>query len=151
MTANCTGPTSEAGALPRLGQLTVPFDPLAPGDHFPEHRAIATGDYADGQIAAAALWSVRQGMRSKCLPSGTPQFFVRLVRALWNFGFSTAPTCSGCDRDIYRALQDLLRQLVQQWATSGQPGGPPGFAHNGAHTTNKVTSGFARAGVFLVP
>jgi hypothetical protein len=151
VTANCTGPTSEGGALPRLAQLTVPFDPLAPADHFPEHRALATGDYADGQIAAAALWSVRQGMRSKCLASGTPQFFVRLVRALWNFGFSTAATCSGCDRDVYRPLQDLLRQLVQQWATSGQPGGPPGFAHNGAHTTNKVTSGFARAGVFLVP
>lgn len=142
-TANCTGTTSEGGSLPRLADL--------PRDRFPDHRALATGDYADGQIAAAALWSVRQGMRSKCLPSGTPQFFVRLLRALWNFGFTPSTSCAGCDLDVYRPLLDLHTQLTQQWATSGQPGGPPGFAHNGAHTTNKVTSGFARAGLFLIP
>src|SRR5262249_38658019 len=46
---------------------------------------------------------------------------------------------------------DFLRQMAQQWATAGQPGGPPGFAHNGAHSTNKLLSGFARVGLFLMP
>jgi hypothetical protein len=146
---NCVGTTSEGGGLPRLTDVTVPFNSASPGDHFPEHRLLATGDYADGQIAAAALWQVRRGMRSKCLPSGTPQYFVRLIRALWNYGF--IGSLSAIDRDIYRSLQDLERQMTQQWATSGLPGGPPGFFHNGNHTTNKVTSGFARTGIFLVP
>jgi hypothetical protein len=147
---NCIASHSEGGSLPRLAEVTVPFDSADPRDHFPEHRTLAVGDYADGQIAAAALWSVRQGMRSKCLPSGTAQYWVRLNRALWNFGF-LATTCAGCDRDIYRFAQDLMRQMTEQWATAGQPGGPPAFHHNGAHTTNKVTSGFAKAGLFLIP
>jgi hypothetical protein len=76
---------------------------------------------------------------------------VRINRALYNYGF-LSNTCVGtCDRDIYRYAQDMLRQMAQQWATAGQPGGPPGFAHNGAHTTNKLLSGWARVGVFLIP
>jgi hypothetical protein len=39
---------------------------------------------------------------------------------------------------------------VYEWWSSGLPGGPPAFKHNGAHSTNKVTAGFARAGLFLV-
>lgn len=147
---NCIANHSEAGSLPRLAEVTLPFDPADPRDHFPEHRTLAIGDYADGQIAAAALWSVRQGMRSKCLPSGTAQYWVRLNRALWNFGF-LASSCVGCDRDIYRYAQDLMRQMTEQWATAGQPGGPLAFHHNGAHTTNKVTSGFGKTGIFLIP
>ena len=147
---NCIANHVEDGNLPRLAAVTVPFDPLNPQDHFPEHRNFQEGPYPDGQIAAAALWMVRQGMRSKCLPSGTAQFWVRLNRALWNFGFLTT-TCTGCDRDIYRFLQDLQKKMAEQWATAGQPGGPPAFHHNGAHTTNKVMSGFAKTGVFLVP
>jgi len=149
---NCVDHISEAGGLPRLSQVTVPFNAAAAGDHFPEHRLLGTGDYADNQIIAAALWEVRKGMRSKCLPSGTPQFFVRLVRAIWDAGLQTpATTCANCDRDLYRLLQDLEKQMTYQWAQAGQPGGPPGFAHNGNHTTNKVTAGFARVGLFLVP
>src|SRR5262249_25298929 len=37
------------------------------------------------------------------------------------------------------------------WAFSGSPGGPPAFKHNGPHTTSKVTAGFAKAGIFLIP
>jgi hypothetical protein len=103
------------------------------------------------QMAAAALWEVRKGMRSKCLPSGTANYLVRFIRALRNTGFFGTPALTHSDRSIYRILLDLELKLVQQWATSGSPGGPPAFRHNGAHTTNKVTGGFARTGVFLIP
>jgi hypothetical protein len=124
------------------------------GDHFPEHRAAAVGganEYADGQIAGAALWEVRAGMRSKCRPSGVPQFSVRFQRALVHSGFFASIAPDASDRGVYQRLVELLFKLTEQWATAGLPGGPPAFAHNGPHTTNKVTSGFARAGIFLVP
>jgi hypothetical protein len=147
---NCVGNTDQGGSLPRDAKVTVPYDPTSSDDHFPEHRLLATGDYADGQMIAAALWQTRVGMRSKCMPSGTAQYFVRVQRAIFNFGMLTS-TCTGCDRDIYRYGTDLYKQMAQQWATSGQAGGPPAFHHNGAHTTNKVMSGFAKAGFFLMP
>jgi hypothetical protein len=150
---NCADSDPDGG-LPRLSSVGEPFNPASVQDHFPEKRATVsdTDDYANGQIMSTALWLTRAGMRSKCLPSGTAQYFVRVNRALYNYGF-LATTCGGiaCDRDVYRFAQDFLRQLAQQWATSGQPGGPPGFAHNGAHSTNKLMSGFARTGLFLVP
>jgi hypothetical protein len=90
-------------------------------------------------------------MRSKCLPSGTPQYFVRFVRALRTTGWFGTPNPAGDDKGIYRGLLDLEVKMANQWATSGSPGGPPGFAHNGPHTTSKVTGGFARAGIFLIP
>ena len=153
----------ESGGLPRLANVGEPFSTASIQDHFPEKRPVtptASQGYLDSQIMVTGLWLTRQGMRSKCLPSGTPQYFIRINRALYNFGFmtqtcSTCPTfanvCSACDRDIYRFGQDMLRQLTQQWATAGQPGGPPGFAHNGAHTTNKLLSAWARVGMFLIP
>lgn len=140
----------EDGWAPRLHEVTVPFNPASPGDHFPEHRSLATGDYADMQIGTAALWQVRLGMRSKCRPSGLPQFGVRFARALREtgfFGFTPASTDTG----IYQYIYDLEMEMVDQWATSGSPGGPPAFAHNGPHTTNKVTGGFGKAGLFLIP
>ncbi|MCI0724620.1 MAG: hypothetical protein L0338_37495, partial [Acidobacteria bacterium] len=147
---NCVANTDEGGFGPRLHQVTVPFNPASPGDHFPEHRALATGGYADGQISAAALWQVRAGMRSKCRPSGTPQYLVRFMRALRTTGwFSTTP--SGNDKGIYRGLLDLEVKLLNQWYTAGTAGGPPAFANNGPHTSSKVTSGFAKAGIFLIP
>lgn len=146
---NCASHT-ETGGLPRLASVNEPFNTATILDHFPERRATFTGDYEDGQIVAAALWLTRQGMRSKCLPSGAAQYWVRLNRALFNSGFLTG-TCASCDRDIYRYAQNLLQQMAQQWATAGQMGGPPAFAHNGAHTTNKLLSGWARAGIFLTP
>ncbi len=142
---------NEDGLLPRLASIGEPFSTASVLDHFPERRATLTGGYSDMQIVMTALWLTRQGMRSKCLPSGTPQYWVRLNRALYNYGF-LSNTCGGtCDRDIYRYAQNMLQQLTQQWATAGQPGGPPGFAHNGAHTTNKLLSAWARVGIFLTP
>ncbi|MDQ1817129.1 hypothetical protein RBA41_27865 [Massilia sp. CCM 9210] len=148
---NCQGSRGhdEAGRLPRLHEVTTPFNPAIPGDHFPEHRDFSTIDYADMQIGSAILWQVREGMRSKCRPSGHPQYFVRFTRALKNAGLSGAPG-SG-DRGIYNVLRDLELEMVEQWATSGLPGGPPAFAHNGNHTTNKVLAGFAKGGVFALP
>lgn len=150
---NCVANHGEGGSSPRLSQVQVPFDPAQPGDHFPEHRDLATGEYADMQIAGAALWAVRQGMRSKCLPSGTPQYLVRFVRALRTTGWFGAPAPSSpfSDLEIYRGLVDLAVKITNQWATSGSPGGPPAFHHNGPHTTNKAVGGFARTGVFLIP
>ncbi len=127
-------------------------------DHFPERRLTSVGSdpegkkraHSDGQIAAAALWQVRLGMRSKCRPSGVPQFGVRFQRALRDGGWLGTPPAA-TDTGIYQLLYDLAVEMARQWAESGSPGGPPAFAHNGAHTTNKVTAGFGRVGVFLVP
>jgi hypothetical protein len=140
----------EGGYLPRLSSIGEPFSTASLLDHFPERRAALTGDYSDMQIVTTALWLTRQGMRSKCLPSGTAQYWVRLNLAMYEYGFLNS-TCMGCDRDIYRYGQNFLQQMVQQWATAGQPGGPMAFLHNGAHTTNKVLSGWARVGIFLTP
>ncbi|NHZ96426.1 hypothetical protein [Massilia sp. CCM 8734] len=148
---NCQGSRGhhEGGGLPRLHEVSTPFNPATPGDHFPEHRDLASGPYADMQIGSAILWQVREGMRSKCRPSGHPQYFVRFTRALKNAGLSGA--VGGGDRGIYNLLRDLELEMVEQWATSGLPGGPPAFAHNGNHTTNKVLAGFAKGGVFAMP
>lgn len=138
----------EGNGLPRLA------DPAT--DHFPEHRVRDKGPYPDGQIAAAALWGVRQGMRSKSQAAGTAEYWVRFNRALWRYGF-LHPTCTQCegsgnafncwsagDRDIYRYLSTLLRQMVaDQVAVSSGKGW--------AHAVNKTVAGFARAGLFLVP
>ncbi len=142
--------SDEGGWTPRLHQVTTPFNPGAPGDHFPEHRVGNICDYCDMQVAAAALWQVRVGMRSKCRPSGLPQYGVRFQRAVKETGFlGFAPDTS--DLGSFQSLYDLESKMVDQWATSGSPTGPPAFAHNGPHTTNKVTAGFARGGVFLTP
>jgi len=143
--------SDENDKLPRKLEVTTPLNAGDPRDHFPEHRQrFGGGDYSNGQIGGAALWQVREGMRSKCRPSGLPQFGVRFQRALKQTGFfGFAPAYS--DRGVYQLLYDLEAKLTDQWATAGSPGGPPAFAHNGAHTTNKVTAGFARAGIFLIP
>lgn len=149
--------TSEAGGFPRLAHVADAFDPQNPGDHFPE-RASETSDYANGQIAAAALWRVRQGMRSKSPALGTAEYLVRLNRALWSFGF-VKPVCSkmekdgghaaneiqkACVLDLYRYLQDLERRMLDAWAAAPPPGQP-----DWRHTANKVLSGFARGGIYL--
>jgi hypothetical protein len=143
--------SDENDKLPRKLEIATPLDATDPYDHFPEHRQrFGGGEYSNGQIGSAALWQVREGMRSKCRPSGLPQFGVRFQRALKQTGFfGFAPVYS--DRGVYQLLYDMETKMVDQWATAGSPGGPPAFAHNGAHTTNKVTAGFARAGIFLIP
>jgi hypothetical protein len=143
--------SDENDKLPRKLEIGTPLDASDPHDHFPEHRqSFGGGEYSNGQIGSAALWQVREGMRSKCRPSGLPQFGVRFQRALKQTGFfGFEPTYS--DRGVYQLLYDLETKMTDQWATSGSPSGPPAFAHNGAHSTNKVTAGFARAGIFLIP
>jgi outer membrane protein assembly factor BamB len=150
---NCTPNHDEGGYAPRRHVVTTPFNPAAAEDHFPEHRVGGNNcDYCDGQIGAAALWQVRTGMRSKCRPSGVPQYAVRYNRALQKTGFlGFSPPSPNTDLSAYRLLNDLENQLAYQWATSGSPDGPPAFAHNGAHSANKVTGGFARTGIFMIP
>jgi hypothetical protein len=146
----CNPLHSEDGDSPRLHVVTVPFNPDDPLDHFPEHRAFGTDQYSNMQIPTAALWQVRSGMASKCRPSGIPQYGVRFQRAMRETGFlgSLPPNT---DLGLYQMLYDMEFSMVDQWATSGSPGGPPAFAHNGPHSTNKVTGGFARTGLFLIP
>ncbi|MGI9289040.1 MAG: hypothetical protein ACR2P1_26950, partial [Pseudomonadales bacterium] len=67
---NCGATHSEGGGAPRLHEVDIPFDatdPTDPKDHFPEHRdlIVPPAHYYDMQIGTAALWQVRQGMRSK--------------------------------------------------------------------------------------
>jgi hypothetical protein len=131
--------------------VTVPFDSANPGDHFPEKRLLYAWDYPDMQIATTALWEVRLGMRSKCRPSGLPQFEVRFARALKNTGFFGTQAPPPTDLGVYLYLYDLELKMVEQWALSGSASGPPAFKHNGPHTTSKVTAGFAKAGIFLIP
>lgn len=142
----------EAGGLPRVHDAPIPFNASAPGDHFPEHRLSGgnTSDYADMQIVTAALWQVRAGMRSKCRPSGIPQFGVRFARALKNTGIKGG-SVARTDLGMFQTVTDLEREMIDQWATSGTAGGPPAFAHNGPHSTNKVTAGFAKVGFFFLP
>ncbi|MGI9288350.1 MAG: hypothetical protein ACR2P1_23395, partial [Pseudomonadales bacterium] len=122
-----------------------------PKDHFPEHRdlIVPPAHYYDMQIGTAALWQVRQGMRSKSRPSGTPQFSVRFARALKHTGFFTPGGFN--DRLIYEYLYDLESMMADEWATVGSSGWAPADQPSGSHTMNKVTSGFAATGLFLVP
>lgn len=148
-TLNCRGITSEAGGFPRLASL--------PTDSFPEHRRLDKGEYANGQIAAAGLWEVRKGMRSKSLAGGTLETWIRTLRALGHFGFLTH-TCpstkavwdpalqrfryDSCDQDVFLYLQDLESKMVGSWLSGGEPT---------RQAVSKVLSGWAKAGVFLVP
>lgn len=145
---------SDTSELPRLHELTVPFNPASPGDHFPERRRLrpaAADDYGDMQIAAAALWQVREGMRSIDPVSGPILFFSRFARALRMTGFMTVDPGTS-DRGIYELLQDLELQMIDQWATAGTipSDAPPGTPAPFSHSTNKVIAGFAKAGIFPI-
>lgn len=151
---NCPGINHDPfGSLPRL--LSVAADPSEQRDVFPHHRRIPnryiTGGYADGQIAGAALWEVWLGMRSKCPAIGPGSAWVRLIRALRTSGFVHPGCDNACDQGIYRYLVDLELQLLRQWASAGSPDGPPSYFPDGPHSINKVTAGFARAGICAIP
>ncbi len=139
---------NERSGFPRKLEVTAG---VATGDHFPEHRrlTVTPNQYADGQIAGAALWEVRAGMRSKSRASGVTQFGVRFQRALIHAGFFNVFEPGNTDLGTSQRLVELEFKMVEQWATSGLVGGPP--TQDGTHTTNKVTAGFARAGLFLLP
>ncbi len=137
---------SEDGGFPRLAEL--------PADRFPEHRRPNhEGEYANGQIAAAALWDIRQGLFSKAGDAGVEELWVRLLRSLRSFGFQKLtcssvdssegrPRHSSCDRDVFLQLQDLERKMMGEWTAAPGPG---------RQTASKVLSGWAKAGVFLTP
>lgn len=129
---------SEGKGLPRLHEVTVPFDPSSPGDHFPEHRRLASDDYGDMQIATAALWQLQLGMRSKNRSAGLIQIAPRLARALRRTGFLSfkpEPT----DLGAYQLLYDLAVELMDEWAQDGD------------HLAQEVAASFARTGIFLIP
>jgi hypothetical protein len=131
-------------------RLEFPRRLETPGDHFPETRArppeVDFSGYVDGQIAGAALWEVRSGIRSKSGPAGTPQFGARAVRAVKKTGL-VGSSPGRTDRGAYLFLYDLLLEMLAQWADSGSAGPAP----TGDPTTNKVMAGFARAGIFAIP
>lgn len=132
----------EGGGLPR--RL------VAAEDHFPEHLGVPPGDYSDGQIPGAALWEVRLGIQSMSGPLGLAQFGVRFQSALRQTGFlGFDPPASA--KGQYQRLNDLELAMVEQWATLGESGGILAIPHDGSQATNKVTAGFARAGLFLIP
>ena len=114
-------PHSEGGLSPRLHEVSVPFDPTASGDHFPEHRRrdlVGGGPYSEGQIAAAALWQVRLGMRSRAGLLGLAAFAVNYSRALGKAGdLGQEPPAS--DSGLYRLLYDLEQQMTHEWGASG--------------------------------
>jgi len=129
---------SEGAGMPRLHELPLPLDPSAPGDHFPEHRRLASGEYADMQIAAAVLFKLQTGMRSKSRTAGSLLFAPRFARALYRTGF-LGFTPPDSDLGIYQYLMNLETELVDEWASGDDP------------TTSKVTASFARAGLFVIP
>ena len=130
---------SEGSGMPRLHELPLPFTPDAPGDHFPEHRGLAVGEYADMQIPTAALWQLQLAMRSRSLTAGSIPLARRLSRALYKTGF-LGFTPEATDLGIYQHLLDLESELMDEWAAA--PKDP---------TAAKVSAAFARAGIFLIP
>lgn len=134
---NCKGSRGhdEGYGLPRLHEL--------PTDSFPEHRRFnQPGDAggADMQIAAAALWAVRQGVRGLEPTAGHVLYGVRLAAALRKASVSDYDESS--DWGVYARLEELAVYLLEEWAGSPRGKYLPEAAYN------KVAAGFARAGIF---
>jgi hypothetical protein len=131
--------------LPRKHVMSWP--PITPiGDRFPQSRRLTSyvNPYNDLQIPAAALWQVRNGMVSKAGALGPALYLQRLVSGLLKTGiFAYDMNEDRPDIDIYDLLWDLENQLVIAWKADA--------SELGANTANKVTAGFAKAGIFLVP
>jgi hypothetical protein len=128
--------------LPRKHEVSWPATTTLDG--FPEKRRVVSyvDPYADMEIAAAALWQVRNGMVSKAGSLGPALHLSRFTEALRGTGRFSYPLGSA-DIAIYDLLWDLERQLLIAWRAD--------TSELGANTVNKVTSGFAKAGLFLVP
>jgi hypothetical protein len=135
----------EDDTFPRLYEVRTPFDAGRPGDHFPEHRDSTKlpDPYADMQIAAAALWEVRRGVRSLDWAVGHVWYASHLVNALTSLNPAVFQAGSN-DRSIYDGLRELELELVRQSADF------PGHSQPGSEPTAKVIAGFAKAGIFLV-
>ena len=142
--------SSKTNWLPRQLEVHTPMVAGDADDHFPEHKGLPGDEYANGQVGGAALWQVLEGMRSKCGLCGPLQFGVRFQSALKQTGFLGFEPGS-TDTGIYQLLHDLEARMADQWAASGPSSVSPLFDPGGPHTMNKVTAGFARAGIFLIP
>ena len=138
-------PHDEGGDFPRLSEVGMTFDPNDPQDHFPEHRKAGQRDeYSDMQIAAAALWAVREGLKKREPAAGAILYLVRFVQTLATTGWLGQPALSApySDREIYRYLVEIEVKLASRWWA--------GSLNPGESTVNKVVSGFARAGIFMI-
>lgn len=131
-------------------------------DHFPEHRQLLpdnersffTKGYADGQIAAAALLASAEGIKRKAGLPGSTIFETTLLSVLPNLfnsnvckffwqGRGDERDCDyadRCDLEVYRYLHFLLKELIDN-----------DIKTEATSFSNKITAGFAKAGIFLVP
>lgn len=139
---NCQPGHQEDWLLPRRLEITPTLDPANPADHFPEKRSTGIGcsEYCDGQIVGAALWQVRAGLERRFPSTGVATFGARVQSAMRRTGLGPGIYPPYMDTQIYQLLYDIALELTREW---------PGSAD--AHSVNKVTTGLARAGLFLVP
>jgi len=117
---NCTAP-SQGGWVPRRVEAQ---------DVFPEHRALSTSAYGDGQIVGWALWNVRREFNESSA-AGTFLINSNLLDAMATANSSGVSTA----QQVHDTFLDLLQQLAPLFSSS--------------RNMHKVLSGFARAGIFL--
>ncbi len=120
--SNCASP-SQGGWTPRQVEGL---------DVFPEHRALSTSGYGDGQILGWGLWNVRREF-NEASALGTLLINTSQLDALSAASFTNSTT----DKAVHDNFINLLEELADDYATS--------------RNVHKVLSGFARAGLFLSP
>ncbi len=118
-----SGAPVQTGFVPRLAETL---------DVFPDHRSLASGSHADGQMINWALWSTRVGLNNQGA-LGTAVININLLKALETSGIGL--TNSGSDKAVHDSYLNLLQQLTTQFGTGS--------------SIHKLCSGFARAGIFL--
>jgi hypothetical protein len=118
---NCTT-IDQGGWIPRQAEAQ---------DIFPDHRTLATGNYADGQIVSWAVWSSR-GELLDVSALGSLSLYINLLEAMTTSGSGAG---SSSDKQRHDTVVDLLEQLAKQYKDSW-------WVH-------KILTGFARAGFFL--
>jgi len=117
---NCAAP-SQGGWVPRRAEAQ---------DVFPEHRALSTSAYGDGQIVCWGLWNVRREFNESSA-LGTFLINSNLLDAMATANSSGVST----DQQVHDTFLNLLEQLAPLFSSS--------------RNIHKVLSGFARAGIFL--
>ncbi len=136
----------EGDGLPRLSKVSAPnVIDAGSKDSFPAHRALKTGAYANMQIAAAALWATREGIRSHLGPAlGPAEYFRGFVHTLQSTGWlGSGYSTREDDLNVYRGLLDLEVKLANEWVKP--------TASTTRFLLSKITAGFARAGLFMIP
>jgi len=149
---------SENSGMPRLSQASLPDvkDPRSQ-DHFPEHLKKWDGPYARMQIAAAALWATREGLRSH-LGSlfGPAAYFRAFVRSLLSTGWLGIDyERTFTEEHAYAGLFDLEVSLANEWVKSSVSVSRTAASETAVSETafllGKIAAGFAKVGVFMVP